>query len=167
MYRIAPRSHPIHLTLCIIEKRMTKALKFLTVGLWILILTIWIGVLWVGIPTDVSDDVTRGIVEPMRTDMDNAIQTRRTISFLILIPALTVFGLIIYGIQKKKNHLFYIGMTLTIIPILTIGILGLIQESEIPYKNVILLILCTPLIFGLIKGLKEIHEYRKLKLENK
>ena len=84
---------------------MTKALKFLTVGLWILILTIWIGDLWVGIPTDVSDDVTRGIVEPMRTDMDNAIQTRRTISVLILIPALTVFGLIIYGIQKKKNQL--------------------------------------------------------------
>ncbi|MBB6460060.1 hypothetical protein [Flammeovirga kamogawensis] len=146
---------------------MIKALKFLTIGLWILILTIWIGDLWIGIRTDVSDDVTRGIVEPMRTDMDNAIQTRRTLSVLILIPALTIFGLIIYGIQKKKNHLFYIGMTLTIIPILTIGILGLIQESEMPYKNVILLILCTLLIFGLIKGLKEIYEYRKLKLENK
>jgi len=146
---------------------MIKTLKFLTVGLWILILIIWIGDLWVGIPTDVSDDVTRGLVEPIRTDMDNAIQTRRTISILILIPALTIFGMIIYGIQKNKIHLFYIGMTLTIIPILTIGILGLIQESEMPYKNVILIIICTPLVLGLITGLKEIYKYRKSKLENK
>lgn len=146
---------------------MTGVLKFLTIGLWILILTIWIGDLWVGIPTDVSDDVTRGIVEPMRADMDNAIQARRTVSILILIPALTVFGLIICAIRQKKNHLFYIGMTLTIIPILAIGILGLIQESEMPYKNVILSIICIPLALGLIKGLKEIFEYRKIRLENK
>lgn len=39
---------------------MTRVLKFLTVGLWVLILTIWIGSLWVGIPVDVADDVTRG-----------------------------------------------------------------------------------------------------------
>ena len=142
---------------------MTGVLKFLTVGLWILILIIWVGDLWVGIPIDVSDDITRGIVEPMRVNMDNAVQARRTISVLILIPALAIFGLIIYGIRQRKNHLFYIGMTLTIIPILTIGILGLTQESEMPYKNIILSIICVSLTIGLIKGLKEIFEHRKLR----
>ena len=146
---------------------MTGTLKFLTVGLWILILIIWIGNLWVGIPVDVSDDVSSGLVQPMRTDMDNAILNRRLISILILLPALTVFGLIIYGIRQKKNNLFYIGMTLTIIPVLTLCVLGLIRESEMPYKNVILSIICMPLVLGLIKGLKEIFNYRKLRLENK
>ncbi|WP_044213605.1 hypothetical protein [Flammeovirga sp. OC4] len=99
---------------------MTKALKILIVGLWILILTIWGGVIWLGIPMDISDDVTRGIVEPMRTDIDDVIQKRRIISILFLIPALTVFEFLIYGILKNKDHLFYIGMVLTILPILAI-----------------------------------------------
>jgi hypothetical protein len=144
---------------------MTGVLKFLTVGLWILILMIWIGDLWVGIPTDVSDDVTKGIVEPMKTDIDNAIQTRRIISALILIPALTVFGLIIHSIRKRKNRLFYIGMTITIIPLLTIGILGLVQDSEMPYKNIILIIITIPLTLGLLKGLLEIFGGKKMELK--
>ena len=144
---------------------MKGVLKFLTVGLWILILMIWFGDLLVGIPTDVSDDVTKGIVEPIRTDIDNSIQIRRTISALILVPALTVFGLIIYSIRKRKNRLFYIGMTITIIPLLTIGILGLVQESEMPYKNVIMTMITIPLAFGLIKGLVEIFGGKKMELK--
>jgi hypothetical protein len=144
---------------------MTRVLKFLTVGIWILILMIWVGDLWVGIPTDVSDDVTKGIVEPIRTDIDNSIQIRRTISALILIPALTVFGLIIYSIRKRKNRLFYIGMTITIIPLLTIGILGLAQESEMPHKNVIMTMITIPLTLGLIKGLVEIFGGKKMELK--
>ena len=146
---------------------MTGVLKFLTVGLWILILIIWIGNLWVGIPVDVSDDVSNGIIQPLRVDMDNSIQIRRLISILIFLPALTVFGLIIYGIRKKKNNLFYFGMTLTIIPLLTVCIIGLLRESEMPYENVILSIICIPLILGLTKGLKEIFLKRELRLENK
>lgn len=144
---------------------MTKVIKFLTVGFWILILMIWIGDLLVGIPTDVSDDVTRGIVEPMRADMDNAILIRRTISVLILIPALAVFSLIIYSIRKRKNRLFYIGMTITIIPLLTIGILGLVQDSEMPYKNIIMTIITIPLTLGLVKGLLEIFGEKKMELK--
>ena len=134
-------------------------LKFLTVGLWILILTIWIGDLWVGIPVSVSDDVTKGLVEAMDADVDNAIQARRIKSVLILIPALAILGSVIHGIRQKNDHLFHLGMVLTIIPILAIGILGMTQESAMPYKNGILLIICAPLMVGLIMGLKAIAEY--------
>ena len=144
---------------------MTGILKFLTVGLWILILIIWIGVLWVGIPTDVSDDVTKGIVEPMQSNIESAVKTRRLISTLILIPALTVFGLIIHSIRKRKNRLFYIGMTITIIPLLTIGILGLVQDSEMPYKNIIMTIIMIPLTLGLIKGLLGIFGVKQMELK--
>ncbi len=129
---------------------MTGVLKFLTVGLWILILTIWIGDLWVGIPVSVSDDVTKGLVEAMDADVDNAIQARRTKSALLLIPALMIFGVVVHGIKKKKDHLFHIGMVLTIIPM-----------SAMPYKNGILVIICAPLMVGLIMGLKAIAEYRR------
>ena len=144
---------------------MTGILKFLTVGLWILILIIWIGDLWVGIPTDVSDDVTKGIVEPMKSNIESTVKTRRLISTLILIPALTVFGLIIHSIRKRKNRLFYIGMTITIIPLLTIGILGLVQDSEMPYKNIIMTIIMVPLTLGLIKGLLGIFGVKQMELK--
>ena len=144
---------------------MTGILKFLTVGLWIVILTVWIGILWVGIPVDVSDDVTRGIVEPTSEHMQEAVSTRRTNTALLLIPALAVFGLVIYGIRKNNNRLFYIGMTLTIIPLLTIGILGLTQESEMPYKNIIMTVITVPLTIGLVKGLKEIFGGQKIELK--
>ena len=144
---------------------MTGILKFLTVGLWILILIIWIGDLWVGIPTDVSDDVTKGIVVPMQSNIENTVKTRRLISTLILIPALTVFGLIIHSIRKRKNRLFYIGMTITIIPLLTIGILGLVQDSEMPYKNIIMTIIMVPLTLGLIKGLLGIFGVKQMELK--
>ena len=144
---------------------MTGILKFLTVGLWILILIIWIGDLWVGIPTDVSDDVTKGIVVPMQSNIENTVKTRRLISTLILIPALTVFGLIIHSIRTRKNRLFYIGMTITIIPLLTIGILGLVQDSEMPYKNIIMTIIMVPLTLGLIKGLLGIFGVKQMELK--
>src|SRR6056297_417406 len=144
---------------------MTGILKFLTVGLWIVILTVRIGVLWVGIPVDVSDDVTRGIVESATEHMKDATTTRRINTTLALIPALIIFGLVIYGIRKMNNRLFYIGMTLTIIPLLTIGILGLTQESEMPYKNIIITVIAVPLTFGLVKGLKEIFSGQKMELK--
>ena len=144
---------------------MAGILKFLTVGLWILILMIWIGDLWVGIPTSVSDDVCEGIIQPMQTDIDNAVQTRRIISVLILIPALSVFGLIIHSIRKRKNRLFYIGMIITIIPLLIIGILGLVHDSEMPYKNIIMTIITISLTLGLIKGLLGIFGVKQMELK--
>ena len=146
---------------------MTGILKILTIGLWVLILMIWIGDLWLGIPTNVSDDVTRGIVEPMQSNIESAVKTRRLISTLILIPALTIFGLIVHSIRKRKNRLFYIGMTITIIPLLTIGIHGLIQDSEMPYKNIIMTIIIVPLTLGLIKELIEITGVKQRKLKKK
>ena len=125
----------------------------------------WIANLWIGIPTDVTDNVTQGIVEPMETEINNAIQTERTISTLFLIPALTVFGIIIYSIKKQKNRLFSIGLIITIIPILTAVILGLVQKSEMPNKNIILTAISIPLIFGLLKGIKEISIKRKINLK--
>lgn len=140
---------------------MAGVLKFLTVGLWILILSIWIGDLWVGIPVSVSDDVTKGLVEAMDADVDNAIRARRTVSAFLLIPTLMIFGLVVHGIRKKNDHLFHWGMILTIIPILAVGIVGMTQESTMPYKNGILLIMCVPLTIGLIMGLKGIAENRR------
>ena len=87
----------------------------------------------------------RGIIEPMQSNIESTVKTRRLISTLILIPVLTVFGLIIHSIRKRKNRLFYIGMTITIIPLLTIGTLGLVQDSEMPYKNIIMTIIMVPL----------------------
>ena len=141
---------------------MTGVLKILTVGLWSVILIIWMGGLWVGIPADVADDVTKGIVEPMAPEIDRAIQKRRALSALILIPALTVFGLIVYAIKQQKDRLFYIGMTLTLTPLLIIGIIGLMQGSEMPYKNITLTAILIPLTLGLIKGLIEILGKRKI-----
>lgn len=101
---------------------MMGVLKFLTVGLWILILAIWIGNLWVGIPVSVADDITKGLVEAMDADVDDAIRARRTLSALLLIPALMIFGLVVHGIVQKKDHLFHLGMTLTILPILALAL---------------------------------------------
>ncbi len=143
---------------------MTRVLKFLTVGIWILIFIIWLGVMFFGIPAEVSDEVAQGVIEPTKSDIEKVIQTRRTWSALILIPALAVFGLIIYSIRKRKHRLFYIGMTITIIPILTLGGLGWVKESEMPYKDPILGLVCLILAIGLIIGLKEIFKTRNLTL---
>lgn len=56
---------------------MTRILKLLTVGLWVLMFAIWIGDLWMGIPMDVSDDVTQRNVELRQSEMERVIQIRR------------------------------------------------------------------------------------------
>lgn len=74
---------------------MTGILKFLTIGLWILILTLWIGDLKVGIPVYVSDYVTSGIVEPTSEHSEEVTTTRRALTALALIPVLVIFGVVI------------------------------------------------------------------------
>jgi hypothetical protein len=58
-------------------------------------------------------------------------------------------------------------MTITIIPLLTIGIHGLIQDSEMPYKNIIMTIIIVPLTLRLIKELIEITGVKQRKLKKK
>jgi hypothetical protein len=141
---------------------MTRTLKITTVGLWIIILIIWTGNLFLGISAEVSDNVTEGIVEPIQESIHSEILQRQLISILFLIPMLIVFGLIVKAIRTKNNYLFYIGFCLTAIPLLGIGLMGIFQESEMPYKNLILLIICIPLLVGLIKSVSGIIKERKL-----
>jgi Na+/H+ antiporter NhaC len=87
---------------------MTRTLKIATVGLWIIILIIWTGNLFLGISAEVSDNVTEGIVEPIQEFIQSEILQRQLISILFLIPMLIIFGLIIKAIRTKNNYLFYI-----------------------------------------------------------
>jgi len=70
-------------------------------------------------------------------------------------------GLIVKTIRTKNNYLFYIGFCLTAIPLLVIGLMGIFQESEVEYKNLILLIICIPLLVGLIKSVSGDNKGKK------
>ena len=141
---------------------MKILLQILTIIIWGLILIIWFGDIWLGIPANVGDDVCEGRVSALASDIESAILNRRIISILCLFPALTFFGMILFSIVKNKVRLFYIGMSLTITPILFFVIIGLIKDSEMPNKNLILLIIGLPLLIALIKGLLEIFRLKKV-----
>ena len=141
---------------------MKRLLQILTIIIWGLILIIWFGDIWLGIPASVGDDVCEGRVSALASDIESAILNRRIISILCLFPALTFFGMIIFSIVKNKVRLFYIGMSLTITPILFFVFFGLIKDSEMPNKNLILLIIGIPLLIALIKGLLEIFRLKKV-----
>lgn len=133
-----------------------KVLKYYTICLWILILGIWVGNIWLGIPASVSDDVSEGKVTPLSEEIHQTIANRRLLSLLFLIPALGLFGLILHTIKSEKHQLFYLGMILTMLPLLILAIIGFTQSSEMPYKNLILSFFTILLIWAISIGLKEL-----------
>lgn len=140
---------------------MTGILKIFTLILWFLILGIWIGDLWLGIPADVADEVTEGNVQPMPDAINRMIHEKRLKSSLFLIPAAAVFSLILYSILKRNNRLFYWGMLVTLFPILVLALVCLANNSEMPLHKVACSILLIIVLSWMFIGFNELIRVHK------
>jgi hypothetical protein len=140
---------------------MARLLKYFTIGLWILILTYCIAYYWMGISYKVDENVINGIIQPMNDEIQKEILTKRLHCVLWIVPVLMLFGFVMYSIITKRDKLFYSGMILTILPILTLAIIGLFNESEMPYKNLTLIMICIPIVSGLVIGIIELYKRSK------
>lgn len=135
-----------------------KFYNVLILCLWGTILLLWLGDIYFGFPADVSDEASSGIIHPTKEDINYAIYTRRKQSVLTLIPVLFIFGTGIFAFISRKNKLFYSISILTLIPILSIAILGFTVKSEMPCKNFLLAVICLVFGFVLLIGIKKLSK---------
>ena len=61
---------------------MKRLLQILTIIIWGLILIIWFGDIWLGIPASVEDDVCEGRVSALDLDIESTTLNRIIISIL-------------------------------------------------------------------------------------
>lgn len=84
----------------------------------------------IGIPADVVDDVTRGIVQPMPSDINAEIQSRRTYIFTGILASIFILYMIFYSVKKNNKKLFYFFTTLTVLPILILISINLFSQER-------------------------------------